>query len=99
MTMTDEQLIARISSMTDLTKVDAEREAYRFTRDRWIQEVRANRNISGELTNLSKLGFPGDFAEELNNLASEEQRANIERIDRFIAALDEQAEKLKGMGR
>jgi hypothetical protein len=83
--MTDEQLIAQIRGMTDLAKAEALLQEWRDTRDKWVQDVRADERINVGLMNLTSLGFPDTFKEEFNERASEEQEIN--RIDRFIAAL------------
>jgi len=95
--MTDEQLIARIRGMTDLAKVDDDREAYRDTRDRWTDCCRALRHTGREWMNASTLLLLDGFQEQMNEIASElkQYEQNIKRIERFIAALDEQAQKLR----
>jgi hypothetical protein len=93
--MTDEQRIERIREMTNLVKVDDDREAYRLTRDALVQQILSYRKISGVLRNLTSRGDPNNYEEDLNNFATEEQKVEVKRLDRFIAALDEQAEKLR----
>lgn len=95
--MTDEQLIARIRGMTDLAKVDDEREAYRATRDYWIECCRALKQTGREWVNSSTLLLIDGFQEQANEIGSEVKQydQNIKRIEPFIAALDEQAEKLR----
>lgn len=94
--MTDEQLIQRIRSMTDLDKVNKDRRTYQDTRDFWVNNCESTKRVLKEWSNISGPAWPDDLFEDINELASDLRRTEqkIKRIDPFIAALEEQARKL-----
>jgi len=95
--MTEQQIIERIRSMTSVADVDLQHRTVHQMQD-YIHQVRDGEKVAGaEWLNSSPLLFPEDFTDEMNELSSERAISDklLKQLDRIEAALEERKKELK----
>jgi predicted LPLAT superfamily acyltransferase len=95
--MTEQQIIERIGTLTDMAEVVAQRQRVRAMQD-YLHTLRdGEKQATRNWVNSSTLLFPEDFEDAMNTLSSDLSHSSqmLKQLDRIEAALNEQEKKLR----